>query len=61
MPGNAREQISLRLPQALLEALRTKAQTRGDSLNETIIRYLMLGMESESHRFPLHSGPRQPS
>lgn len=61
MPGNAREQITLRLPCKLLEALRQQAQKRGDSLNETIIRYLMLGMEAESRRFPPHSGPRQPS
>ena len=61
MPGNAREQITLRLPCKLLEALREQAQERGDSLNETIIRYLMLGMEAKSRRFPPHSGSRQPS
>ena len=61
MPGNAREQITLRLPCKLLEALRQQAQKRGDSLNETIIRYLMLGREAESRRFPPHSGPRQPA
>lgn len=45
-----REQTTLRLPPELLERLREQAQERGDSLNETIIRYIRLGLEVESDR-----------
>ncbi|MEF9974121.1 MAG: Arc family DNA-binding protein [Clostridia bacterium] len=45
-----REQTTLRLPTELLEQIRRQAQERGDSFNETVIRYLLLGLEAESKR-----------
>ena len=47
---SAREQTTLRLPGELLDMLRRQARERGDSLNETIIRLLRLGLEFESRR-----------
>ena len=46
----AREQTTLRLPTEMLEELRRQAQKRGDSFNETVIRYIRLGLEAESAR-----------
>lgn len=40
MPGNEREQITLRLPCKLLEALRTQAQARQKSLNCLMVNIL---------------------
>lgn len=45
-----REQVTLRLPEELLDALRRQAQERGDSLNETIIRFVRMGLEAELNR-----------
>ncbi len=50
MTSPNREQTTLRLPGELLEVLRRQARERGDSLNETIIRLLRLGLEFESRR-----------
>lgn len=54
-----RKQTTLRLPPELLEQMWSQAQARGDSLNETFIRYLLLGLEAESCRFVPHSGEWQ--
>lgn len=43
-------QTTLRLPPELLERLRKQAQERGDSVNETIVRYIRLGLDQESRR-----------
>lgn len=43
-----REVTTLRLPSALLEAVRKQAQERGDSVNETVIRFIRQGLEQES-------------
>lgn len=56
-----REQTTLRLPAELLDRLRQEAQERGDSFNETVIRYLRLGLEYESHRSLLQSQQSQTS
>lgn len=56
-----REQTTLRLPRALMDQLREQAQERGDSVNETIIRYLRLGLEAELRRFGPRSEKRPPS
>lgn len=45
-----REQTTLRLPSELKEELKRQAQERGDSFNETVVRYLNLGIEYESRR-----------
>lgn len=50
-----REQTTLRLPPELLEKLRQQAQEKGDSLNETIIRLIRVGLEEESHRFAVRN------
>lgn len=47
MPGNAREQITLRLPKALLEALRTQAQEMGISVNERIVTLILQAYRQE--------------
>ena len=56
-----REQTTLRLPRTLMDQLREQAQERGDSVNETIIRYLRLGLEEELRRFGPRSEKRPPS
>lgn len=56
-----KEQTTLRLPAELLEQLHKKAQERGDSVNETIIRYLRLGLKAESRRFEPRSEKQHPS
>lgn len=50
-----REQTTLRLPPELLDKLRQQALERGDSLNETIIRLIRIGLKEESHRFAAHN------
>ncbi len=55
-----REQTTLRLPVELMDKLRQQAQERGDSFNETVIRYLRLGFEFESRRSSPHS-PKSPT
>lgn len=47
MPGNAREQITLRLPCKLLEALRTQAQEMGISVNERIVTLILQAYRQE--------------
>ena len=54
-----REQTTLRLPVELMDKLRRQAQERGDSFNETVVRYLRLGLEYESHRSLLPSQQSQ--
>lgn len=44
-----REQITLRLPVELKEKLQQEAERKGDSLNETILRLLRLGLEVRSN------------
>lgn len=56
-----REQTTLRLPAELLEQIRRQAQERGDSVNETIIRYIRLGMQAESHHSEARICERHPS
>ncbi len=40
-----REQTTIRLPVELKEQLQQEADRRGDSLNETIIRFLRFGLQ----------------
>lgn len=47
-----RERITVRLTRELSETLKRRAQKRGDSLNETIVTLLRLGLEVESNRAP---------
>lgn len=47
MPGNSREQITLRLPCKLLEALRTQAQEMGVSVNERIVTLILQAFRQE--------------
>ena len=49
-----REQLTVRLPEQLVERLRREAEKRGDSLNETVIRLIRTGLEVQSHRFLVH-------
>lgn len=43
-----REQTTIRLPIELKEQLQREADRRGDSFNETVIRIIHLGLESQS-------------
>ena len=45
-----REQTTIRLPKELYEQLQRKAAQRGDSLNDTMLRIIRLGLEEESRR-----------
>lgn len=51
-----REQTTLRLPPELLEQIQQKAQERGDSVNETIVRLIRKGIELESRHSELRNG-----
>lgn len=42
-----REQMTIRLPTELKEQLQREAERRGDSLNETVIRLLRIGLATE--------------
>ena len=44
-----REQITIRLPAELKEQLQQEADRKGASLNETVVRFIRLGLEQ---RFP---------
>lgn len=55
------KQTSLRLPSELLEQLRQQAQERGDSVNETIIRYIRQGLEGEFRRSGSRTGEQRSS
>ena len=61
IPDSARKQVTLRLPVELLTVLRGQAQEMGGSLNETVIRYIRLGLESESRRYVPRNGELHPS
>ncbi len=50
-----REQTTIRLPTELKEQLQREADRRGDSFNETVIRLIRLGLESQSDRCSAHS------
>ena len=50
MTSTNREQTTLRLPGELMDAVRRQARERGDSLNETIIRLVRMGLEAELNR-----------
>lgn len=50
-----REQMTIRLPVGLKERIQQEADRRGDSFNETVIRLVRLGLESQSNRCSAHS------
>lgn len=50
-----REQTTIRLPAELKEQLQREADRRGDSFNETVIRFIRLGMESQLHHCLAHT------
>lgn len=43
-----REQTTVRLPAELKKQLQQEADRRGDSFNETLIRFLRFALESQS-------------
>lgn len=50
-----RAQTTIRLPTELKEQLQKEADRRGDSFNETVIRLLLRGLESQSSRADPHT------
>lgn len=48
-------QTTIRLPTELKEQLQKEADRRGDSFNETVIRLLLRGLESQSSRADPHT------
>ncbi len=49
------EQTTIRLPVKLKEQLQQEADRRGDSFNETVIRFIRLGLEFQSGHYSVHS------
>ncbi len=50
-----REQITIRLPGELKKQLQQEADRRGNSLNETIISVIRIGLECQSSHSAVHS------
>ena len=44
-----REQTTIRLPAELKEQLQREADRRGDSFNETVVRFIRLGQKFQSN------------
>lgn len=53
-----RVQTTIRLPAELKEQLQQEADRRGDSFNDTVVRLIRAGLESQSLRLPPRIPPR---